>query len=152
MYNHQEDLKIYKTIQILSIDLYSDGNYPRGLSITYLLDGYKSEVKTYLNKLFPEEELTNVTLNLKSNERITAIEQFRTKIITKIKIIVSSEKYIEVGNSNGGDHTIVEIPEGYEAHSLAGCMTNGFPFPAIICMFIKIRDLATGVIKKAESR
>jgi hypothetical protein len=41
-FDDHETLKLYKNILIDRVDLYCDGNYPRGISITYLLDGWKS--------------------------------------------------------------------------------------------------------------
>jgi hypothetical protein len=39
------------SIQIVNIDLYCDGNYPRGISILYNIDGQKTMQVNYIEML-----------------------------------------------------------------------------------------------------
>ena len=39
---------MYKDIEIQSIELYEDRYYLKGVSFTYLCDGWRSEVKSHL--------------------------------------------------------------------------------------------------------
>lgn len=48
----------YKYVQIVRIALFTDGNYPRGIEVTYFVDGCKSVIANYLTKsLMPTEKL-----------------------------------------------------------------------------------------------
>ena len=92
MYDHAEDFKQHKSVKIIRMEIYSENslNKPRGFSITYLLDGYKTAVKTYLDKLHPKESLQRHVLDVKSNENIKSIEYYRDNIGIKwIKVGVS---------------------------------------------------------------
>lgn len=51
LFDDERTLNLYKKIQIIRIDLYCDGNYPRGISVTYLLDGWKSTCMNYLQRV-----------------------------------------------------------------------------------------------------
>eukprot|EP00347_Sterkiella_histriomuscorum_P019906 403339859 len=156
MYDHETEFmgggEKCKKVQIIGVQIYEDGNYPRGISVTYLLDGYKSVVKTYLEKLYEDEDLNIHTLNLKHNESIKCLEYRRTKIIQYIKITTTDNYFIEVGSQNQGDYSKFLVPQGCEAHSLIGCMTTGFPFPAMICMAMKIQNQLTGQIEICQNQ
>ncbi|CDW84468.1 UNKNOWN [Stylonychia lemnae] len=152
MFDHQKDLSIYKSVKVIKIDIFSDGNYPRGISITYLLDGYKSEVKTYLTKISPDEEIIKTTLNIKASDTIKSVQITRTKIITFIKITDSAGNYIEVGDNSHGDQFIGEIPDGFQAHSFVGCITNGYPFPAIVGINLNMKHQETGAVKFVQPK
>lgn len=48
----------YKYVQIVRVALFTDGNYPRGIEITYFVDGCKSLTINYLTKsMMPAEKM-----------------------------------------------------------------------------------------------
>jgi hypothetical protein len=48
-HNHFDELsKLYTTFQVKRIELYSDRYYVKALTVTYMCDGWRSEVKSHL--------------------------------------------------------------------------------------------------------
>jgi hypothetical protein len=45
---HLDELSHYKTIKIVQIQTYEDANYLKGITFTYLCDGWVTEVMSYL--------------------------------------------------------------------------------------------------------
>lgn len=125
--------------------MYTDGNYPRGIDITYLLDGWKSYSVNYLDKtMFPEESLTKKTLPIRKDVYIKRVLGTRQdRCLHTLTIELSDQRKIMVGSARGGAEFEYEVPDGYLPYVFTGCYFNGYPFPAIINIGLKI-------VKKGE--
>ena len=64
-------------IAIVNIDLYCDGNYPRGISILYSIDGQKSIQLNYVENVFESEMLRKESINLRHDEAVTQIDMWK---------------------------------------------------------------------------
>jgi len=47
-HNHAEKLSDATDVAVSSIELYEDRYYCRGISVTYICDGWRSEVKSHI--------------------------------------------------------------------------------------------------------
>ena len=56
---------------MVEIDLYCDGNFPRGISIVYLMNGTKTLTSNYLRKISESENLKKSVIVLKHDECVT---------------------------------------------------------------------------------
>lgn len=72
-------------ISIINIELYCDGNYPRGISILYLVDGQKSIQLNYIEST--SEVFRKDSLALNQNEYVCQIDMWKHKnILQKVEI------------------------------------------------------------------
>ena len=107
LFDHASEFRLYKTIDLIILDIFSDNKYPRGFSVTYLLDGNKSEVRTYLDKSLKvscsseeskEGALQTHTLYFKHNEQIKTVQFKRGRIVHGIKVSTTHGQTIEAGS------------------------------------------------------
>ena len=129
---------------MIRIDLFYDGNYPRGVTYTYLLDGYKSKVLTYVTKLHEDEVLIRKSIDFNNKALLESIEYYRTSIISWIKITSSCGKFIEVGERRLGDQHIYKVPKDCIPYGMIGCVQGRYPFPNILLIQIKVKNEITG--------
>lgn len=67
------------SIAMVSIDLYTDGKYPRGLSVLYKIDGHKTRSFTYLERKFASgTRMQKHSIELGYNEYVTQLEMWKT--------------------------------------------------------------------------
>ena len=62
---------------MVNIELYCDGNYPRGLSVLYQIDGQKSIQFSYIEKCRENEIFKKDTYQLDQNEMVTQIDLWK---------------------------------------------------------------------------
>lgn len=64
-------------IMMVNIELYCDGNYPRGVSVLYQMDGQKSMQLNYIEKTHEAEIFRKDSITLNHNEMITRIDVWK---------------------------------------------------------------------------
>jgi len=65
------NMNLFPHISMVEIDLYCDGNLPRGISIAYLMNGTKTFTSNYLRKISESENLKKSVIVLKHDECVT---------------------------------------------------------------------------------
>ena len=85
--NHLEELAHYKTVKLVQIMTYEDKNYLKGITFSYLCDGWITEVKSY----FPEQTLCRgsrmsinyiiKSIDFNENQYVKSIKGWRSKFL-----------------------------------------------------------------------
>lgn len=84
------------SIVMVNIELYCDGNYPRGISILYQVDGHKSIQLNYLGSMNDAEVFRKDSIALNHNEYVTQIDMWKHEnVLHKIVIYVGTKRNIE---------------------------------------------------------
>lgn len=78
---HADELTEYRDIEIASIEMFEDRYFIRGITFTYLCDGWRSEVFSYLQTEQDPQSLKKKTINFKRGQYIKEIEAWRGRFI-----------------------------------------------------------------------
>jgi hypothetical protein len=131
----------YRNIQVHRIDLFSDGNYPMGIKITYLpFEGAKSKIVSYMSpqpdflraqlsvgKATDFKLLQSKTLDLRNGMCIKRIKGYRREnILLQVTIETCSSKgdkrQISTGTARGGEYFEYEVPDNCVPLVITGCL------------------------------
>ena len=84
------------SIMMVNIDLYCDGNYPRGLSVLYQVDGHKSIQLNYVGSTTNTEVFRKDSIALNHNEYVTQIDMWKhEQVLQKIVIYIGTKRHNE---------------------------------------------------------
>jgi hypothetical protein len=86
----------------------------RGISFTYLCDGWRSEVKSYITTK-SIEGLKKKTMQFKKGQYLKEFELWRGRFVQKVKFHRNDGYSIEAGSVMKGDHLKVAVPKDCEA-------------------------------------
>lgn len=85
---------------MVNIDLYCDGNYPRGLSVLYQVDGHKSIQLNYVGSTTDTEVFRKDSTTLGHGEYITQIDMWKhEQVLQKIVIYIGTKRHNDDGQA-----------------------------------------------------
>lgn len=131
-HRHGDELSEYTDLEIISIETFEDRYYLKGLTFTYLCDGWRSEVKSYLMTKQDPRELKKRIITFKRGQYLKEIEFCRGRFLQKIRFQRSDGYQIEAGSVNKGDKFLTVIPKGWRARNFQLCTVTDYPFSAIV--------------------